>query len=98
MFGAEVAAAHGDTSLEAIDVRDSATGGTSRLESGGLFLFIGADAETAWLPPEIALDRNGYVLTGSDLPSAKRRTRDGIPGSRGALGSVRRRSVPGLEA
>jgi hypothetical protein len=80
MFGAEVAAAHGDTSLEAIDVRDSATGGTSRLESGGLFLFI------------------GYVLTGSDLPSAKRRTRDGIPGSRGALGSVRRRSVPGLEA
>ena len=29
---------------------------TTRLESGGLFIFIGADAETAWLPPEIALD------------------------------------------
>ena len=26
-------------------------------ESGGLFIFIGADAETGWLPPEIALDR-----------------------------------------
>ena len=33
--------------LEAIDVRDAATGETTRLESGGLFIFIGADAETA---------------------------------------------------
>ena len=36
--------------------------------SGGLFVFIGADAETAWLPPEIATDHNGYVLTGPDVP------------------------------
>ena len=63
-------AAHGDVSLEAIDVRSSATGETTRLESGGLFIFIGADAETAWLPPEIALDRRGYVLTGSDVRAA----------------------------
>ena len=69
MFQAEVTAAHGDASLEAIDVRNSATGETSRLESGGLFLFIGANAETAWLPPEIAVDGKRYVLTGSDLPS-----------------------------
>jgi thioredoxin reductase (NADPH) len=34
-----------------------------------LFIFIGADAQTAWLPPEIALDRRGgFVLTGSDVP------------------------------
>ncbi len=67
-----VVAAHGDTSLEAIDVHDAATGETTRLESGGLFILIGADAETGWLPPEIALDRNGYVLTGSDLREAGR--------------------------
>jgi thioredoxin reductase (NADPH) len=72
MFGAEVAAVHGDSSLEAIDVRATATGETSRLESGGLFIFIGADAETDWLPPEIALDRHGYVLTGSDMRAAER--------------------------
>ena len=30
----------------------------------GVFIFIGADAETEWLPPEIALDPNGFVLTG----------------------------------
>ena len=72
MFGAGVEAVHGDLSLEAIDVRESATGETTRLESGGLFIFIGADAQTGWLPPEIALDHNGYVLTGSDMRAAGR--------------------------
>jgi len=64
---AEVAAVHGDAFVEGIDVRSAADGTSSRHESGGLFIFIGADAETAWLPPEIALDRRGYVLTGSDV-------------------------------
>ena len=64
MFGVEVTAVHGELSLEAIDVRGSET---ARLESGGLFIFIGADAETAWLPPEIGLDGHGFVLTGSDM-------------------------------
>jgi thioredoxin reductase (NADPH) len=70
LYRTEVTAAHGDTSLEAIAVRNAATGETTRLESGGLFIFIGADAETAWLPPEFALDRHGYVLTGSDVTAA----------------------------
>jgi thioredoxin reductase (NADPH) len=65
-YRTEVIAAHGDSSLEAIDVHNADTGQTSRLESGGLFIFIGADAETSWLPPEIALDPRGYVLTGTD--------------------------------
>ena len=63
----QVVAAHGDSSLEAIDVRNTMTTETARLDCGGLFIFIGADAETAWLPPEIALDARGYVLTGSDV-------------------------------
>jgi thioredoxin reductase (NADPH) len=68
----EVVAVHGDAGLEAIDVHDSATGETTTFDSGGLFILIGADAETSWLPPEIALDRNGYVLTGSELRAAGR--------------------------
>ena len=87
----EVVAAHGDVSLEAIDVLDSATGTTTRLESGGLFIFIGADAETAWLPPEIALDRNGYVLTGSDVRAAGRWEEDRDP-------YLLETSVPGIFA
>ena len=91
IFGAEVAAVHGDLSLQAIDVRDSATGATSRLESGGLFIFIGADAETAWLPPEIALDHRGYILTGSDMRGTGRWTLDRDP-------YLLETSVPGIFA
>jgi thioredoxin reductase (NADPH) len=69
-FGCEVVGVDGDNSLEAIEVQSAENGETSRCESGGLFIFIGADAETAWLPSEIALDRRGYVLTGSDMKAA----------------------------
>ena len=72
MTRTEVAAVHGEASLEAIDLRDAVTGETTRVESGGLFVFIGADADTAWLPDEIALDSRGYVLTGSDVRAAGR--------------------------
>jgi thioredoxin reductase (NADPH) len=68
----EVQAAHGDTHLTEIDVRYRARNTVSRHECGGLFIFIGADAETAWLPPEIARDRRGYLLTGDDVVKAKR--------------------------
>jgi thioredoxin reductase (NADPH) len=70
LYRTEVVAAHGDTALETIDIRNSATDDTTRLVSGGLFIFIGADAETPWLPPEIAVDQKGYVLTGSDVLAA----------------------------
>ena len=69
LFESEVVAAHGDDALEAITIRNG-DGGETRLDSGGLFIFIGADAETSWLPPEIALDGHGYVLTGSDVREA----------------------------
>jgi thioredoxin reductase (NADPH) len=69
-FRSEVAAAHGEDGLEAIDVREGSSGETTRVDSGGLFVFIGADAETGWLPGEIALDRRGYVLTGPDVRAA----------------------------
>ena len=67
LVDSEVAAAYGDVSLEQIDVRNRTTGETTRLQSGGLYIFIGADAQTDWLPPEIALDKQGYVLTGSEM-------------------------------
>ena len=66
-LGVEVAAVHGEAALEAIDMRDCATGDITRVDSGGLFAFIGADAQTGWLPDEIGLNQRGYVLTGSDM-------------------------------
>jgi thioredoxin reductase (NADPH) len=91
LFGAEIAAAHGDTVLEAIDVHNAETGETSRLQSGGLFIFIGADAETRWLPPEIALDPKGFVLTGADVSATGRWRLDRDP-------YLLETSVPGIFA
>ena len=71
-LGSEVVAAHGETHLTAIDIRDGASAEVHRHESGGLFIFIGADAETGWLPAEIARDARGYVLTGDDVVRAGR--------------------------
>jgi thioredoxin reductase (NADPH) len=91
MFAVEVVGVHGDVSLEAIDVRNSATGETVPLGSGGLFIFIGADADTGWLPPEIALDRKGFVLTGAELRAAGRWELDRDP-------YLLETSVPGIFA
>jgi thioredoxin reductase (NADPH) len=63
----EVQAAHGPAHLEAIDIVDRGQGTVTRHECGGLFVFIGADADTGWLPTEVVRDKNGYVLTGDDV-------------------------------
>ena len=74
----EVQAVHGDTHLTAIDIRD-ASKAVRRHDCDGLFVFIGADAETAWLPGEIARDAHGYVLTGDDTVKAGRWSHDRDP-------------------
>jgi thioredoxin reductase (NADPH) len=86
----EVVAVYGDNELMAIDVYDSGAEERERLDSGGLFIFIGADAETGWLPEEIALDQRGYVVTGLDVPE-KSTTRDRDP-------FLLETSVPGIFA
>ncbi|HKO67832.1 MAG TPA: FAD-dependent oxidoreductase [Burkholderiaceae bacterium] len=60
----DVLAAQGDKAITAIDLRDRATDTVRRVESGGVFVFIGADAETGWMPEAIARDERGYVRTG----------------------------------
>ena len=74
----EVRAAHGQGHLEAIDIADRRDETVTRHPCGGLFVFIGADADTGWLPDEVARDRNGYVLTGDEVTKADRwsHTRD----------------------
>jgi thioredoxin reductase (NADPH) len=86
----EVEAVHGDTHLAAIDIRD-ANKTTHRHDCDGLFVFIGADAETEWLPAEIARDAHGYVLTGDDIRKAGRWSHDRDP-------YLLETSVPGIFA
>jgi thioredoxin reductase (NADPH) len=68
----EVVAVHGDAHLTGIDILDSASRAVRQHDCGGLFVFIGADAATDWLPEEIARDERGYVLTGDDVVKARR--------------------------
>jgi thioredoxin reductase (NADPH) len=75
----EVRGLHGDVNLTAIDICDLTNESVRRVECGGLFVFIGADAETGWLPKEIARDARGYVLTGDDVVKAGRWSRDRDP-------------------
>jgi len=75
----EVRAVHGDGHLAAIDVHDAGSGAVRRHDCGGLFIFIGADADTAWLPQQIARDARGYVLTGDEVVRAGRWSEDRDP-------------------
>jgi thioredoxin reductase (NADPH) len=71
LLHSEVQAVHGDTHLTAIDISD-ASKTVHRHDCGGLFVFIGADAETDWLPSEIARDKRGFIQTGDDTVKAGR--------------------------
>jgi len=79
LLRSEIAAVHGDTHLTEVDIRDNARDAVTRHECGGLFVFIGADAETDWLPTNIARDPRGYILTGDDVVKAKRWSHDRDP-------------------
>ena len=66
----EVVEVHGDEQLEAIEIIDRRTGTTSRRDARVLFVLIGAEAATDWLPAEISRDNHGFVLTGTDAMKA----------------------------
>jgi thioredoxin reductase (NADPH) len=66
----EVVAVHGDEQLEAIEVINRSTATTSRRDARVLFVLIGAEAATDWLPLEISRDKHGFVLTGTDAMKA----------------------------
>lgn len=70
LLDTEVKAVHGDQNLTAIDLLNCASKEVRQVKCGGLFVFIGADAETGWFPPEIARDARGYVLRGDDVVKA----------------------------
>ena len=53
--------------LESITLADRATGTIERAPAAALFVMIGGEPHTQWLPEEIARDAGGYVITGRDL-------------------------------
>ena len=63
----QVVAVNGDDHLESI-CTVSRGGQPQSRAADALFVMIGADADTSWLPPELQRDEKGYVCTGRDLP------------------------------
>jgi thioredoxin reductase (NADPH) len=65
----EVTALNGDGQLQELTVADRRDGSRRDLGARALFVFIGADPHTGWLPGDLALDRSGFILTGRDAPA-----------------------------
>jgi thioredoxin reductase (NADPH) len=69
-YRTEVVDATGDGRLTGLVLRDRETEVTSTVPAAALFVLIGAEPHTGWLPAGIRRDRHGYILTGTDLPTA----------------------------
>jgi thioredoxin reductase (NADPH) len=65
-----VADGDGDTRLRSLTLEHVDTGDREVVPADALFVMIGADPHTSWLPPGIARDDNGYLLTGADALGA----------------------------
>jgi thioredoxin reductase (NADPH) len=87
--GVEVDALAGEEHLERVTLIDRVKDERQTLPCAGLFCFIGARPETAWLSDSVALDKDGFVLTDRQLPEQ----------SAGATGALPfETSVPGVFA
>jgi thioredoxin reductase (NADPH) len=89
--------------LERLELHDAAAGRDETVPAEGLFVLIGAHPLTDWLPPAMARDRYGFLLTGDDLNGAWRLERSpysletSIPGVF-AAGDARHGSVKRVAA
>lgn len=66
----EVVRAEGEDHLERVVTRTRRADGQETLQTraaDALFVMIGADASTAWLPESLQRDSGGYICTGRDL-------------------------------
>ena len=74
----------GDGRLERLEL-ESRGGAVDSVPAEALFVLIGAEPRTRWLPAELDLDEHGFVVTGDDFQTS-------VPGIF-AIGDVRSRSV-----
>ena len=58
----------GDTHLESVDI-ECGDGTKDTIKASGLFIFVGAVPHTDFLQGVVALNEQGFVLTGPDIPT-----------------------------
>jgi thioredoxin reductase (NADPH) len=62
-----VAGGGGTDRLESLTFQDRVSGTTETIPATAMFVLIGAEPHTRWLPDHIARDQWGFVVTGTDL-------------------------------
>jgi thioredoxin reductase (NADPH) len=62
----------GTSFLESLTLRDRVSAATETVPAAALFVLIGAEPRTQWLPTDVSRDQYGFVLTGTDLISGGR--------------------------
>jgi thioredoxin reductase (NADPH) len=65
--GVAVNGGAGQAQLESLTLTDLESGATETVDAVALFVLIGAEPRTQWLPDTVRRDRSGFVLTGTDL-------------------------------
>jgi thioredoxin reductase (NADPH) len=66
-YNATVVGGEGHGRLERLAIADTRSGTATDVAAGALFVLIGGDPRTGWLPPQVQRDDWGFVLTGTDL-------------------------------
>ena len=89
----EVIDGGGHDALEYLRLAEHAHGSVQEMSADALFIMIGGEPHTQWLPSEIARDGNGYVLTGRDILQ-----RPGAHWSEGREPLLLETSMPGVFA
>ncbi|MDQ3926028.1 MAG: FAD-dependent oxidoreductase, partial [Actinomycetota bacterium] len=62
-FNTQVVDGGGEGRLERLVLKNSASGLTETVPAAALFILIGAQPRTEWLPKEIERDRRGFIVT-----------------------------------
>jgi thioredoxin reductase (NADPH) len=63
--GTEVIAMNGNSHLECLTLKTPK--GEEARQASSLFIFIGAEPKTSWLPSQLCRDGKGFILAGPDL-------------------------------
>jgi thioredoxin reductase (NADPH) len=68
----EVDAVEGNGTVACLRLRDVNGGSARELPCSAVFVFIGAQPRTQWLPPSVEVDSKGFILTGADAAKSER--------------------------
>jgi thioredoxin reductase (NADPH) len=66
-YDTEAVDGQGDGRLTGLTLKDRTSGATEAVPATALFILIGAEPHTGWLPGTIRRDRWGFLVTGNDL-------------------------------